>query len=1283
MRSFEKKSLVVVCWLMGLVAALLTVCMSIASGQSPGGRIRGTVVDPSGGAVAGAKALLINEANGTQRDTQSGATGEYIFLEVPVGSYQIQVNQTGFKKYLRKGIVVNLNEVVNLDIPLVVGGATETVEVTGAPPLVDTTSTQLGAVVGERAVVNLPLAQRDAYQLLQLQPGVQSQVGLDTVYGSDRAGVVSVNGGRGRDNNFTVNGGDGNDQFAGLPAIQPSPDAIEEFRVLTNTFDAEYGRNSGAVVNVVTKSGTNAIHGSTYEFFRNKDLNAKGFFDTQKLDYLQNQFGATLGGPIKKDKTFFFASYEGDRIRRGTSGDTVTVPTTLERPSTGQPFSDFSEGGSGAFNGTLQDAGVLNNRPGCLGALGRGSPIADGTDYSAIFPNGHIPTQCMDQTALDLLNQFVPQANIGDALFQGVPLGHEHSDQFTVKVDHQLSKNQHLTGYYYFTQHHLEKPFARFQSGGANLPGFGDLTDDRTQQVNISHTWTIGATAVNEARFTFFREGQGTFLHPQHTAPVQDSCKTVPTANCFADPNNPDLGIHPNLGADREGVPFVNISGGFTVGNNFEGELPQRGNTFQWSDNFSKTIGRHDLKFGGDIRYQRFDQTLYFDISGQYFYFGGGTNDPDLEVTQPDGSTVQNLFPNYLLGLPDEYGQGSAQEELVRSKAVYLYAQDSWKLKPNVTLNYGLRWELTTPLADAGKKVQTFRPGQVSTVYPCALPTGSPLGPDCNTAGVTPVGLVVPGDKGVPNGLSNTYYKSFAPRIGIAWSPDARDGVLGKLFGGPGKSSIRAGFGIFYNPVEQLVLEQFSAEPPFGGSTFVFNTQFNTPFLGQDGATTFPNPFNGILNPPRGQAVDWSLFRPILLFGQAAKNPRTQYAEQYNLTIQREVAKNLVLQVAYVGRQGHRLLASQDLNPGNPKTCVDLQTLSVSLGDSDLECGPFFGDTAYSFTLPQGSVFHMPYISGPTPGGPNIPCPIANAPAACTITGAKGGTPITLVGLRPYSSPLCDPLSGTGCPNDGIDVFSSIFTQNTISNSAYNGLQTSLEKRFSNGLQFTAAYTFGKSLDNASTFENLIDPVNPKRNRSRSLFDATHRFVFSYYWELPIPKYEGFKGKALNGWAMSGITSFQSGFPIRITEQDDIELQSSFDFETPGQPNMVAPFKKLDPRGPGNLGFDPNSFNGNSCDTTIPGDCASNPGAVPLGSIGNAPRTVCCGPGINNWEFGFAKVTPLNERFKLEFRGELFNAFNHAQFFQPDGNTTDGSDFGRVKRARDPRLVQFALKLSF
>jgi hypothetical protein len=1224
-----------------LVAALFTAPR--AAGQSTGGRIRGTVTDASGAAVTGANVTLRNEANGAERQTQSGGNGEYGFLEVPVGTYTVESQQTGFKKFLNTGVTLELNAILTVDIILQVGGATETVEVSGAPPVVDTTSTQLGAVVTERAVSELPLAQRDTYQLLQLQPGVQSQLGVDSVYGSDRAGVVSVNGGRGRDNNFTVNGGDGNDQFANLPAIQPSPDSIAEFRVLTNTFDAEYGRNSGAVVNVVTKSGSNDFHGNVYEFFRNQALDAKGFFDTTKLDYLQNQFGATFGGPVRHDKTFFFVTYEGNRLRKGSSSDTVAVPTAAERAG------DFS--GGATFAGTLNNANILNNRPGCLAALGLSSPIADGTAYSDIFgANNQIPTACFDQTALDLLNQFVPLPNRSDGTFQDVPVGHERSNQTTLKIDHELTKNQHLTGYYYLTQHYLAKPFARFQSGGANLPGFGDLTDERIQQFNVSHSWNIGSTSVNEMRFNFFREGQGQFLHPQHTNLVTNSCATVPSTECFTDPNNPRLGITPNLGASHEGVPFVSVSGGFSLGNNFEGELPQVGNTFQFSDNFSKVIGNHSIKFGGDFRYQKFDQTLFFDVNGQYLYFGGGPNDPGFS----------DLFPNYLLGLVDQYGQGSAQQERVRSKAVYLFAQDSWKIKPNLTLNYGLRWEMNTPLTDQGQKVQTFIPGQNSTIYPCQLGTDSIANfqsfgianPDCVNTGVLPTGLVVPGDKGIPKGLTKTYYKSFAPRLGLAYSPDAKDGMLAKLFGGPGKTSIRAGFGMFYNPVEQLVLEQFSAEPPFGGSTFVFNTQFNTPFLNQDGVTIAPNPFNGILNPPRNQPVDWSVFRPILLFGQFPTNLRPQYAAQYNFGIEREVAKDLVLTVQYVGRQGHRLLASQDLNYGNAQTCNDLQAISDAKQDPNLACGAFFADSAFTIQageIPDGFTLHLPYGSVPTVTGPNA-------------------NPITLVGLRRYSSPNCEPTTGVGCPADGIPVFSSIFTQRGLANSSYNSLQASLEKHFSHGLQFLAAYTFGKSIDYASTFENLVDPINPRRDRSLSLFDARHRFVFSYLWEFPFPKYEGFRGKVLNGWSVSGITTFQSGFPIRITSQDDVERQGSFDFETPGEPNLTAPFHSWDVRKHDGFGFDPTLFTNDT---------------VPIGEIGNAPRTICCGPGLNNWEFGFMKSTPLSERTRLEFLAQIFNAFNHAQFYQPDGNITDGSDFGRVKRAREPRLIQFGLKLFF
>lgn len=1243
---------------LALLASFASLTLAV-SAQTTGGRLLGTVTDPSGAVVVGGNVTLINEDTGARSTAKTDDKGNYQFLTVPVGNYRVEVDQSGFKKSIRRPITVQINQVVTVNVAMALGSAGEQVEVTSEAPLVDTVSTQLGAVVNERSVVQLPLNQRDTYQFLQLQPGVQSQQGADLFYGSDRAGVVSVNGGRGRSNNFSVNGGDANDQFVNLPAVQPSPDSIQEFRVITNTFDAEYGRNSGAVVNVVTKSGTNNFHGNVYEFLRNRSLNARGYFDTVKPTFIQNQFGGTFGGPILKDRTFFFGSYEGRRIRRGTPGDTVSVPDAAER--TGD-FSAFP-----AFQGTLTDqtvADVLSSRAGCTAAIraAGGQAPAAGLAWSDVFPGNRIPSACFDATANSLMQQFVPLPNSGN-FFQAVPTGRIRGDQWTLRLDHKLTEHQQLSGYYYFNDDDTFQPFAFFQAGGSNLPGFGSNIGERFQQYNISHTWTINNSTVNEFRFAYMREGQRTFQHPERTSSVHDVCNGISPDLCFNDPVNPRLGIQPNLGPSKEGVPFISVSGGFTIGNNFEGELPQVGNSFQWADNLSKVVGSHTLKFGADVRRMRFDQTLYYNINGYFSYYGGGPNDLGLHDTGEN----QNLFPNYLLGLPDSYSQGSAQNENVRSTALYLFAQDSWKIRPSLTVNYGLRWELNTPLADIGRHIQTFRPGQPTTIYPCQLGADNPLvqdygSTDCTPTGpanaVNPLGLVVAGDKGIPTGLTATYYKAFAPRIGLAYSPSFDKGFLGKLFGKNGKSSIRGGWGMFYNPMEQLVLEQFSAQPPFGGSSYFSNTFFNTPFLGQDG-TVNPNPFNGILDPPRGSAVDWSMFRPILLYGQFGPNLRTQYSAQYNFSIQRELASDVVFQIGYVGSQGHRLLASYDVNYGNPQTCLDLQAVSdyyTAKGNSDLAstfaCGPFFADSAWSLpagSIPAGFSIHMPYGSVPIVQGG------ANSPA------------VTLVGLRKNSSPFCEPTTGQGCPTDGVPVFSSVFAEDTVANSSYNSLQMSVEKRFSHGLQLQGAYTFAKSLDWASSFEDMLNPLCHSCSRSLSQFSSRHRFVLSYYWEPPVPKYSGAKGKLFNGWAISGITQFQSGFPIRLASSDDNELMNSFFFYAPGLPDQVAPFKTMDPRkNEGNLYFDPSSF---------------QPQA--LGTLGTARRTVCCGPGVNNWDISFQKRTNITENTYTEFRAEFFNVWNHTQFFNPDGNISDGADFGRVKRARDPRLLQFALKLYF
>ena len=1115
-------------------------------------------------------------------------------------------------------------------------------------------------------------------------------------------------------NNYMVNGGDGNDIFVNAPAIQPSPDAIEEFRVLTNTFDAEYGRNSGSVVNVVTKSGTNSIHGDFYEFLRNNALNTRGYFDiygrapTSKIN-----LAATFGGPIKKDRTFIFGSYEGNRRIQGISSGTVILPSAAEASG------DFSQDGP-AFTGTLTDSDFATQLANRTTGSTNGTTCAQAVAAQgrSSHRGGHsvrsdLHQQCSRKSRSDAMFRshsrgYLPELcrPIWHRFTHPIPSEPQYVNQFTVRFDHKLTSAQQLSVYYYFNNDNDTQPFATFQGAGSNLPGFGGITSTRGQQWNISHTWTLGSTAVNEFHFSYFREGQGKLNHPVNTlASVHDACgSAVPAANCFADPSNPLLGITTDI-PGHVGVPYVNVAGGFATGNNFEGELPQVGNSFQWTDNFTKTLGTHTVKFGVDVSRHRFDQFLYYNINGDFSFISDSnlcsTYNPNANC---DPATTNDLgytdgYADYFLGSPNSYSQGAAQGENVRNTAFYLFAQDSWKIKSNLTLNYGLRWELNTPYYDNGNRLQTFRPGQLTTKYPCWIYTAGSIGAglnpgDCsqNSAqnSVNPVGLVFPGDPGVPRGLTSTDYKAFAPRIGLAWSPSYTEGFLGKLFGGPGKSSIRAGWGIFYNPMEQLVLEQFSAEPPFGGSSFSSYPNFNLPFLPQSSDPTAgpftPNPFMGIINQtpsttcpdpagPKG-CVDWASFRPILLYGEFDPHLKTQYAEQYNLTIERQISKSMLFRISYVGTQAHHLLASHDENYGTPETCLELNNI---LGSGS--CGAFGADSPYfipagttipTFTAPPGLAaysgctgLYLPYNG---PAGPT--CIPGNTNVSSIIPAGSDG--INLVGLRRYSSPNCLPLQGSSavnstCPPDGVPVFSNIFAEGTIANSNYNGLQISVERSYSNGLMFQASYTFSKAIDQGASFENELNPINFNATRGDSLLSAKHRFVFSPVWQLPVPKYEGFKGKALNGWGVSAIITYQSGFPIRTQTADDSELMSSFFFEDANTPEATGKIQFQNPKTNNAYWFNP----GNISDPTS-------------GTFGNVPHALCCGPAISNTDMVISKNTSINERWNTEFRAEFYNAWNHTQFANPDGNFSDGSTFGQILNLREgPRVIQFGLKLLF
>jgi hypothetical protein len=1308
MMCLETKYLKTVCFL--LVLSLLIPASLSAQGAS--GRVLGRVADPTGAVLSNAKVTLLNEATGITRDAKSNDSGDYSFVDVAPGTYTVQFELTGFKKNVQKSVIVDVNQVVTLNSTLQIGASQETVEVTSEAPQIDTTSTQLGAVINDRSVNELPLNTRDTYQFLQLQPGVQAQLGSSgsLFAGSDDPGSVSVNGGRTRANNFNVNGGDANDQFVNTPTIQPTPDAVEEFRVITNTFDAEYGRNSGSVVNVITKSGGNKFHGNLYEYFRNTVLDSRGYPDTSKPQLNQNQFGGTFGGPIKKDRTFFFLSYEARRIRDGVPGQLLNVPsgTPSVTAPTGEFAGDFST--QGTFAGGIAPGGfiasVLDGRSGCDAALGYSvsgllaDPSTGLVDWNSgspsvpsVFPNNVIPSQCQDPVAANLLQQYVPAANIGSNQNQVVPVGTDNQDQFTARIDHRINDHQSFTAYYYFNDTRDLLPYDTFEAAGANTTGFGNLNNLRNQQWNFTHTWTINNALVNEAHFTYMREGELGFIKPQSTGALTSTC-TGPLAPqyCFTGTSDSsaitgefgtaaNLGITPGLPASLTGVPFVSISGDASFGNNFEGFLPQVGNSFQWSDGLTWVKGNHTFKFGVDIRRMRFDQFYYFDLNGEFTFDNSGPN----AIVPGD----QDAYAEFLLGLADSYTQGSGQREDVRSTAVYPFAQDSWKIKPNLTLNYGLRWEYSPPPTDISGHVETFRPGQNSTVYPCGINSSGPgaslsywqntfttygqSGPiTCASTGAQPTGLVVPGDAGVPAGMTSTYYKSFAPRIGIAYSPNFTDGTLGKLFGNNGKTSIRAGWGIFYNPIEELVLAQFGAEPPFGGSTSLSDVFFNTPFVNQ-GEYTAPNPFGGIITPTKGQPTDLTLFRPILLYGEFQPHLRSQYTTQYNLTIQRELSNSLMFQIGYVGSQGHRLLASHDINPSNPQTCLDIATLAAlgnvsSYQSPSTGCGATLEDAQWSVTVPTGFPFHMPNGS--------------------VVTGT--GQTLNLVGLRPYSSPNCNSTlpaftANTGCPLDGTPVFSSIFAEDTIASSNYNALEMMLQKRFSRGLQFQAAYTFSKSIDDGSTFEETLNPYNYRASRGLSLFNSKQRFVVSYDWELPVRKYSGFAGRMLDDWEVSGITQFQSGFPIRLNTEDDTELIDSLFFLGTEAPSQVAPFQKLNPKNSGGFWFNPCDFATAATPNPPPPTCPAGATPPPLGSFNNGTqRTICCGPGLIDWDFSVHKKIILTETKYLQFRAEIFNVFNHTNYSNPDGGFSDGqSSFGKITTAGDPRLLQFALKFFF
>jgi len=1180
----------------GVFVAALPLLTALAWGSITGS-ISGVVTDPSGAVVSGASVVAIDTQTGVRSTVTSDTKGFYSFSSLPVGTYDVEVTQPGFRTFSKMGLVIDANSAVRLDVALQVGAVSEKVEVRSDTVHVETESTQLGQVISGTTMTAVPLNGRSYTNLLALQPGVSPYTTQDTgtadlanrtVDGDLSPGNQSVNGQRETANGFMVNGSNVEEGRNNGAGIIPNLDSISEFRIITNNFDAEYGNYSGGQINVVTKSGTNALHGSGFEFLRNTALDAKNYFSLPTDPtpvFRQNQFGGTFGGPIRKDKTFFFIDYQGTRQTRG-------LTQNQQMPSLANRSGDFSDV-SDSFVTTDENgnpvptvvqgpywASVLSSRLGYAVSDQEPYYTPGCTNTQCVFPNAMIPQKAWSPVAVQLL-QFIPKPNAPNNFFETSAFPQTlRDDKGGVRVD-QNTRFGTLFAYYFLDDYLLN---SAYPTDGATVPGFSGATAGRAQLINLGDTKNIGTFAVNEFRFSFVRNTLAL------TTPTGGLGHTLASLG-FVTPWNAITGgispIQPNL----EGVPYISF-------NNFSMGVPQVStrqfnNSFQVLDNFSKVTGTHTLKFGGQFHYDQINERNLAAENGQYAFSGSETGID---------------FADFLIGAPDNLTQASPQILDSRSRYYSLYGQDSWRATSNLVLNYGLRWEASMPWYDTQNKIETIIPGEQSVVFPGA-----------------PKGWVVPGDPGVPRTLAPTRWHNFSPRLGLAYSPGSWSGLLGKLTGGPGRTSIRAGAGLYYTSVEDLSQFLEVGDPPYGLYYGSANPPLlEAPYIDRATGTSVGQKFPFIFPPtnvsPKNPdtTFNWAQVEPISYGYSFDHRNRLPYSEHYELSIQRQVGSNNVVTVSYVGNQGHRLVTSIEANPANQALCLYLSDPANLAANSAPPCGPF-GETP-----PTGTAW------------------ITN-PGSSPFAGK------TFASTRPLG------------PQFDTNPFVS-----TVANSRYNSLQISAEHN-TGSLSFLAAYTYSKCMDNASGLEDSTYPFDPRRSIGLCGFDLTHNFVFSYNWMLPFDHWvrSGWGRKLAGGWSLSGITTFATGLPISLTENDDNALIGA---------NAV----------PVDV---PDFAGGHVLANTNPRDrqpyfntsLFSN---EQLGQFGTSRRRFFHGPGINNFDMALAKSTKITESKELELRFETFNLFNHAQFNNPDAEI-NSETFGVVTTARDPRIMQIGAKFLF
>lgn len=1159
---------------------------------TPVGTVVGIVSDPSGATIPSATITL--RATGQPApatSTQSDSSGNFRLSAPSPGSYTITITAPGFDPSTTS-VQLPTGPHPALQIILPIAAQSQQVQVDDtAASAVQPSQTQLGSTLDQQQLADVPLNGRSFTDLLALTPGVvpvtsaqpnavvMSGVASTPPSGNLDIGALSVSGQRETANAFHVNGSNVQEDVNMGVTVVPTIDSIASLEVITSSFDAKLGNQSGGQIAVETRSGTPTFHGSVFDYFRNTALDARNYFSLTRAPFHQNQFGATLGGPAPRlHDLFFFVDYQGTRQTQGIDTGIISVPSLADRSGN---LADQL----GSLTGSVSGPYLAQQLTASLG-----QPVSAGEPYAKIFPTGLIPQSAISAPAQHLL-QYIPQPNVGTTSFSTSTYAQSVRDD---KGSFRLDRNTRagaLSGYYFLDDYTLVNPYPTGQ-GGATVPGFNAENDGRAQLYTLNLTSTFGASATNHAHLSYMRNAANVGQPLGGVGPSLASQGFVTGATTS--------GINPQL-PNLEGIAnvvFNELTFGVDVTSLFQAE-----NIFEASDDYSRIFGNHTLSVGATVHGDQINTHPAVYDNGSFSFTGSET-----------GSD----FADFLLGVDSSYTQGQGQNFYNRNHYLGLYAQDSWRATPQLTLNYGLRWDVLPPWSEKYNQLLTLDPSpgtkEQSTVYPNA-----------------PAGILFPGDPGVPSTLSPTRYSGFAPRAAASWSPQSGSPLLSHLLGAPGTTLVKLGYGLYYSAFEGLSAGIMSGNPPYGFTdTSAAPTLFTQPFVtaatGVSVGQRFPlqHVAFGASRAHPNTTVDWSNFEPLTGIPAFATNNITPYSQNYSLSIQRQLSSHTFGSIGFVGTQAHHLLAIQEVNPGNPATCLALST-AAAVALNSATCGPF-GESS-------------------------------------TYTTAAG----TLV---------------NGTRSNFSSAFGSVNLQRTIANAHDNALEASLNHS-SRTLFLQLGYTWSRSIDQSSGLPEAIYPDVPgyssaSLSRALSSFDLTHNVVATYRYNLPVQQLLRNHPRLTQGWQVSGLTRFSTGFPVTLVNNNDTSL----------------------------LGTQPNGINNNGVDEPafIPGNLhihhtpqssgapafATSLFSLPtLGTLGNARRRFFYGPGAENTDLAIDKSTPIassrSDPLSLELRAEAFNVFNHSQFFGPasvNGNISS-PDFGQIENSAPPRLLQISTRISF